>query len=265
MVLPYVSLADLLAVSQIVFQVKAIVRDYISSAQNLIIDRNVLQKYPVATHRDFYAEYGTMTTDLTIQDISESDLKEIISCFNRIERLTLIEITIKTALPKPKQFLRALHLIRCQIQTHYLENWFRNPKVSHQLDTLYIDHLTDHPAWTIQFHSSGLEYPFTSLTLENFPKLKSLTIKGQVLQMTILVPQLKSLKFVAAVFMRQSYDGVKCRFLETLVFDVADLMSYKEFYFPLPNLRSLTTKYLDVNCLPGGSVNEPAMHSSLRT
>lgn len=228
---PYLSLSDIHSLTTLNRSTADIIHSQILSGQVVTIDNDTLQRLPTATNSEFYTKYGAITSDLKLKGIKESELSQLLQFFKNVRRLTLVDVVIiSESCGEPPSTLTAFSLISCQIERNILDSWFHSVK---GLELLYMDHLV--------YHKSTYEYQ-ENLKLSCLSKLKTLSIKGDILHVDVRLDHLTSLTLVATDLGRSVFE---CPKLQSLVFDVVLAPTWHN-YRVYDRLRSLTVKCLNL-------------------
>lgn len=226
------SLVDLYTLSQVNFQWEALAQKYLELGNKVTIDQDLLLRHPILS--PIYEKFGKSTRCLTVNRITQTQLTHLLLFFTDIKQLSLLNMRIvDEGFPALPESITDLQLISCHIQEDYLKKWFSAGGLR-LLESLYIDRLV-YKRTTYQYQEN--------LQLVNFGQLKTVTLKGEQLNVEIDLHHLTTLTIVANDLARSRF--VNCPNLETLVFDVAD-RKYVEYHNIVHKIKSLTLRYLDI-------------------
>lgn len=159
-------MADISSLSKTSTQLQQIIKASAKDTSNISIDAHTLEQYPVTTNRDFYLGYEKATS-LTLDGIAEDDIPAIMSCFQRMQRLTMTNILILDNIDVFPRSLTDLTLIKVQIEDELFQELLSNNKDS--LKSLHLDQLETQ--WS---KSAEWSYDFEQLC----PHVDCLIIKG---------------------------------------------------------------------------------------
>lgn len=175
-ILSYLPLHDLHVFSLSHPKLKEIVHSYLDNGHPLLIDSDTLWKYPVSSHGEFYAAYGSRATNVVLNRAFPFELPMIFQRFLRILQLTLIKIDYEyeyeIATDSYPTEVRKLILIENDLSFSVSEKWL--PRL-HSLESL---HLKDNK----------------NVLLGHFPTITSLSLtRRHIIRPRLICPLLKSL------------------------------------------------------------------------
>lgn len=158
--MPFLALPDIAALTKTSRRLENIVRSYLKQGGNITIDNNILSKFPSKSNRD------KETASVTLKRIDEGEIAGLMSCFDKIDRLTLREMLVLNDIQSFPRSLTELNLIKVQIEDPLFEEVLLNNIET--LKTLHLDQIETNCSRT----PDGL-YNFHDLC----PNLSSLVVK----------------------------------------------------------------------------------------
>lgn len=93
-VLPYLPLHDLDLFAKSHPKLQLIVHSYLENGQQILINSDTLEKYPVTTNGDLYEAYGTRAINVVINGAIRCEVPNLLRLFPRILELTIMNMTI---------------------------------------------------------------------------------------------------------------------------------------------------------------------------
>lgn len=169
LILTYLTLADLENVSRTNSKLNKIVGSYLGRGSILTIDRDSVFKYPIASNRNMYANYGSLATDIVIDRVFKFDFIPLLGFLSNAQKLTIKNVTINgDGRVNYPPHLTTLRLINTSV------GWLELEQLIH-LETLLVQES---------------EIP---IVVVKSPCLKSLTLIGTGISMTHALPKLTEL------------------------------------------------------------------------
>lgn len=109
-ILPYLSLADIEAVTRSHPKLKVIIESYFRAGHKLMIDEKSLWQYSVENNKDLYSKYGVLATNIEFHGLFGYELESLFPLFPNIAQLTLRKVQLCEKV-KPSKYPRSLHTL----------------------------------------------------------------------------------------------------------------------------------------------------------
>lgn len=231
-ILPYLALVDIFNVSECGPRFAKTVDEYLANGNRLTVDDKFLQQRAVANANP--CSRFTQAGNIALRNIEDRDVATVVSCFHRIQKLTLINMSVLESAKVLPNSPTEISLVNVKIAEYPFYNWLST--CQGHLHTLTLVNLE--PVFC-----PSRDFTW-KLNLQSLcPALQSFHIEGNQIGLGGILDSLRSLKIIA----RSVFCDFNCfSRLESLHFDCPDMSSVQNTMTrkTLLRLRALTVRTL---------------------